>query len=156
SLVLDLSAENFDEEWKWMGSYATWRAAMFVFLYPENVLHPNLRKKSTPAFRDLVKKLRTNRRLTPEQACALAQEYASYYQDVAKLQLDATCQATALVRSGSKCAPGLLVSRTLVFIFGRGGLSNRAYWSTFDLDDQTGYAQSFWEEIPGIGRVQQV
>jgi hypothetical protein len=156
SLSLTLDAENFDDEWKWMGSYATWRAAMFVHMYPENVLHPTLRKKSTPVFQNLAKKLRTNRRLTPEQACALAQEYASYYEDVAKLALEATCQATVVIRSGSKCAPGLLSTKTLVFIFGRGGLSNRVYWSTFDPDDQTGYAQSFWEEIPGIVGVQQI
>ena len=39
-----LSADNFDEEWRWLGAYGTWRTAMFVFLYPENVLLPRLRK----------------------------------------------------------------------------------------------------------------
>ncbi len=151
-----LDPNQFDADWQWLGSYATWRAAMFVFLYPENMLHPSLRKKSTPAFQALVKKLSVNRHLTPEQACALAAEYASYYEDVAKLILDATCQATAVVQSGSKCVPGSLSIKMLVFIFGRGGLSNRAYWSTFDPDDQTGYAQSYWDEIPGIGRIRQV
>ncbi len=33
--------DAFDEEWKWMGSYASWRSAMFVFLYPENILQPD-------------------------------------------------------------------------------------------------------------------
>src|ERR1700730_1920926 len=31
---------DFDAKWKWLGSYATWRAAIFVFLYPENLLAP--------------------------------------------------------------------------------------------------------------------
>ena len=26
-----LDAEDFDEEWQWLGSYATWRAALFVW-----------------------------------------------------------------------------------------------------------------------------
>ena len=41
--TLALDAEDFDQEWQWIGSYATWRAAMFVFLYPENLLEPELR-----------------------------------------------------------------------------------------------------------------
>ncbi len=39
---LNLNAEDFEAEWKWIGSYATWRAAMFVQLYPENILMPEL------------------------------------------------------------------------------------------------------------------
>ena len=31
---LGLDAPQFDEEWKWLGTYATWRAAMLVWLYP--------------------------------------------------------------------------------------------------------------------------
>ena len=27
--------QNFDQEWRWLGSYANWRAAMFAFLYGE-------------------------------------------------------------------------------------------------------------------------
>lgn len=34
--------DKFDREWQWMGTYETWRAAMFVFLYPENLLQPHL------------------------------------------------------------------------------------------------------------------
>ena len=36
-------AENFTAEWTWLGSYATWRSAMFTYLYPENLLLPQLR-----------------------------------------------------------------------------------------------------------------
>ena len=34
---------DFDEEWRWMGAYATWHAAIRVFAYPENYLLPELR-----------------------------------------------------------------------------------------------------------------
>src|SRR5262249_26295769 len=39
--VIDIA--RFDLEWRWIGSYAMWRAAVFVFLYPENVAIPSLR-----------------------------------------------------------------------------------------------------------------
>ena len=34
---------DFDEEWRWMGAYATWHAAIRVFAYPESYLLPELR-----------------------------------------------------------------------------------------------------------------
>ena len=67
--------EHFDQELKWMGSQETWRAAMFAFLYPENLLIPSLREDSTQAFRDLVTNLRKKQGLTPEQARDEAKEY---------------------------------------------------------------------------------
>jgi hypothetical protein len=45
SFSVALPLEEFDAEWKWLGSYATWRTAMFVFLYPENLLDPSWREK---------------------------------------------------------------------------------------------------------------
>src|SRR5262249_51747037 len=41
--LADASYASYDAEWTWMGSYATWVAAMGVFLYPENLLQPLLR-----------------------------------------------------------------------------------------------------------------
>ena len=38
------NAEDFAEQWTWLGSYATWRTAMFTYLYPENLLIPELRR----------------------------------------------------------------------------------------------------------------
>lgn len=53
----NLAAENFDEEWRWLGAYGSWRSAMFVFLYPESLLLPRLRSEEdqSPEFRALVK-----------------------------------------------------------------------------------------------------
>ncbi|MFV2055919.1 MAG: LamG-like jellyroll fold domain-containing protein [Thiohalomonadales bacterium] len=69
--------DHFDVEWDWMGSYATWRGAMFVFGYPENYLLPNLRPKSlwTSGFRDLIKDLRSESRLTAKTARKFALAY---------------------------------------------------------------------------------
>ena len=69
------SQEEFDEELRWMGSYANWYSAMQVFLYPENLLLPTLRpvptlppsehtpsvmekETQTHAFRELIEDLR--------------------------------------------------------------------------------------------------
>lgn len=68
-------------EWQWMGSYASWQAAMRVFLWPENLLLPSLRRvaqppaqwgDSTQAFNEMVKRVRGYPRLTPDQARAEA------------------------------------------------------------------------------------
>ena len=76
--------EQFDQEYRWMGSYDTWRAAMFVFLYPENVLLPGLREDPTPgagekdptdAFTALISNLRSRPGLTPEGARTEAKAY---------------------------------------------------------------------------------
>jgi hypothetical protein len=73
----------FDEEWRWMGGYGVWNAAMRVFAYPENYLLPQLRPTSstipminqTAAFKQLMTALRNQSRLTAEQARGLAEDY---------------------------------------------------------------------------------
>jgi hypothetical protein len=50
---LALSTEEFDNEWQWLGSYGTWRSAMFLFLYPENLLDPSWREKLTQSTEEL-------------------------------------------------------------------------------------------------------
>ena len=78
---------DFDEAWMWMGSYSNWRAAMFVFLYPENVLLPSLRKNQTPAFQAVVEATRNNRRFGPKDACKVARDYRDYLVDLVDLDL---------------------------------------------------------------------
>ncbi len=79
--------DQFDEEWLWAGSYDSWRAAMLVFYYPENILLPSLREADdrTPQFKDLIQALRAKSRLTPETARALAQEYLDNIRGFGKL-----------------------------------------------------------------------
>lgn len=149
---LELEAEHFDEEWEWIGSYATWRAAMFVFLYPENILLPSLRRWQTPAFRTLVRDLRSNRRLSPEQARAAARAYSEYFEDVAKLKLEASCETRTRVhyKDGNTQQE---IDRCLFYMFGRGATTNTVYWSAYDAQDASGYAQTFWEAVPGLDKV---
>lgn len=72
---------DFDAEWEWMGTYASWLAAMRVFAYPENQLlptlyvGPDLDPPPTKAFAALIAALRKETRLTAETARAAARSY---------------------------------------------------------------------------------
>jgi hypothetical protein len=76
---------DFDEEWRWMGGYTTWNAAMRVFAYPESYLLPELRPASstaptlvtTAAYQELMKAMRDQTRLTADKARELAKNYLS-------------------------------------------------------------------------------
>ncbi|HEU4796610.1 MAG TPA: neuraminidase-like domain-containing protein, partial [Pyrinomonadaceae bacterium] len=67
----------FDEQWDSIGSYAGWRAAMLVFLYPENLLIPTLRPAThhTAQFRTFLKDLRAASPLTRDTASQLVAQY---------------------------------------------------------------------------------
>jgi hypothetical protein len=160
--TMALNADNFDEEWEWLGSYATWRAAVFVFLYPENILLPHLRRWQTPGFRQLVKELGDNRRLTPEAACRAAHNYAEYLQDVCNLQLQASVQARTVTYEGSCRTQAYKGDRYLVYLFARGPITNSVYVSYYDPQDKPDEpnepddAQSFWSRVPALENVLQI
>ena len=145
---LGVDADNFDEEWKWIGSYETWRAAMLVFLYPENILLPSLRRSQTPAFRKIVKDVRNNRRLTPEHACEAAHAYSDYLEDICTLKPEASCQIETKIHKGESCRERTATEYcSLFYVFARGGKTNTVYWSAINPEDETGYAQTFWKPI---------
>jgi hypothetical protein len=161
---LVLIDDDFDAKWTWVGSYATWRAAMFVFLFPENIAIPSLRSRYTPAFRALVNNLRSNTRLTPEQACQAASEYADYFHDVCTLTIGASCQAMTQIHAGEDClkhtVPG---KRMLAYFFAQGGATQNLYWSSYDPSAESvpsdpnnpqapadDYAQTYWTQLPKL------
>lgn len=75
------SERDFDREWVWIGNYRTWYAATRVIAYPENQLLPALYVADagldppTRQFRDLIETLRTESRLSPEDAGKCAADY---------------------------------------------------------------------------------
>jgi Tc toxin complex TcA C-terminal TcB-binding domain len=81
---------NFDADWVFWGSHETWQGAMRVFIYPESHLLPTLRPvtakghlpptprpvtEPTNAYKDLIEKLRSFVRITPDQAREAAKGY---------------------------------------------------------------------------------
>jgi hypothetical protein len=150
---IELHSANFDEEWKWLGSYASWRAAMMVFLYPENVLDPALRRTQTPGFAERVQALRDKTRLTPLDACQEAQKFAEYINDVAALRIEATCHARAPV-PGKGCPDHATVGTALyTFLFARSDRTGNVYMSTYRPGVSTGYNQSPWQPVPDLAGV---
>src|SRR6185312_13343624 len=147
---LKLDDDDFDETWEWIGSYATWRTAMFVFLYPENILIPSLRTRQTPAFRSLISSMRSNRLLNSTQAREAGDTYAKYVNDIATLKLEASCQTKTNMPSHTGKYHRLAYP---IHLFARGGISNAVYWSHYDPKDPSPYAQSFWEAVPGMVNV---
>ena len=57
---LRLNSLDFDEAWKWLGTFETWRSAVAVYLYPENFLDPALRRSSSHGFKVLCDELRSS------------------------------------------------------------------------------------------------
>jgi len=150
---LRLEADDFDDAWKWLGSYATWRAAMMVFLYPENVLLPSLRRWQTPVFSKLIEDVRDRPRLTPEQACQMATSYASYFHDVCNLTPEGAVFARTEVRTGDCRNNASEGDQFRVFLFARATEKGAIYFSWYDVKDETGYAQSPWEHVPNFDNV---
>lgn len=136
-----LHAPHFDEEWPWIGSYANWRAAMEIFVYPENALRPTLRRRQSPAFKAMVDDLRLRGRVTPEDAREAVQRYKDYFVDMCSLDMQACA-------SGSPLAPGKDGAVDYQYLVARSTRTKRFYWSYLkpshpDPNDSL----SFWEPI---------
>ncbi len=149
---LELYAPYFDEEWKWIGSYANWRAAVFVYLYPENIAQPSLRRRQTPVIRKLTQDLRANHRLTPAQARELATTYADYWRDVCSLEIKACARARTRVYSERNGRPWVSYADKL-HLFGISSVTGKTYWSTQDSYSEPGYRQSYWQELEALSAV---
>ncbi len=85
--TLTLEAEHIETEWQWMGSYGSWRSALFIFMYPENLLYPTLRSANEQSefFKGIVSQVQSNGTIALETTCALAEQYQFYYSDVSSL-----------------------------------------------------------------------
>lgn len=157
-IELELSSENFDEEWKWMGSYPYWRAAIFVFMYPENILFPALRAEGnqSPIFKKLASSINRNSRFSQDDACKMATEYAYYFHDICHLNMQASCQARVKI-SDKSCSFNNINEGSfldLFFMFSVNETSNKIYWSIYDCKESDSQefnslsiGQSYWEEL---------
>jgi hypothetical protein len=136
---LRLEAPQFDAEWKWIGSYASWRAAMFVHLWPENLLLPSLQNPQTPAYSALLTQF-NSRPATPEAAKAAAGRYARYLEDVCSLELACSTSAvTTIPGGGYSCKQ---------FLFARSAKSGTVYWSLAEPSSPAWNPQGYWYPVP--------
>lgn len=132
---LELVADHFRSEWEWMGSYGSWRSALFIFMYPENLLHPTLRpaaEQSEP-FRALTQSIRDAGSLTPEKARQIADTYQRYFDDLPTLEVAASCIAkVSMAPDGRYARAQDLIQKQYLFLFAtsRSGL---LYWCMHDL-----------------------
>src|SRR5262249_18368627 len=117
----DEALATFDDDWSWMGSYSTWRAAMFVFLYPENILLPTLRTDQTSAFRNYARELRSASPVTPTDVQSAVAEYGNYFLDVCALE-----QPWGITATIGPSATG----DVYLFLVARSTASDSAYWCT--------------------------
>ncbi len=85
---VSLDDPDFGDRWEWLGSYRTWKAAMGVYLYPENVLLPTLRPWQTKQFVDVVDDHRGSREFTQEDAAEVFDDYLDHLADLDDVRLD--------------------------------------------------------------------
>jgi hypothetical protein len=146
-----LIAPKFEAEWKWIGSYATWRSAMFVFLFPDNLLYPPLKREQSPAFRKLAEDLRGNPRITPETACQAAHEYSKYWEEVCNLELEVTCNALTIVAKGNCDTQFISAEKYLHYTFAKNISSSKIYYTVGQSRRLDADGQGFWSQIDGYG-----
>jgi hypothetical protein len=153
-LDFQISDTRFEQEWKWLGTYPAWRAAMGLQLYPENMLRPGLRRWQTPLFADIVSEVQSQN-LSSNGLHRQVAKYQTYFRDVTSLELQAACWAKVdqeLSANDPRLFPRLPRDTPLLFLFAQGGSSTtgyRLYWSAYNPDEQDPTkAQTFWQEIP--------
>jgi Tc toxin complex TcA C-terminal TcB-binding domain len=140
-----LSLETYDKARRVIGSYTSWRAAMFVFLYPENLLQPSLRKWQTPGFQTLVNDIKSDGNISINTIYKGLKTYVQYFQDVINMDIQATCVLRTRV-SENYGESDSLNYRDLFYMFGinGGGSRDRIYWSAYDSKNGSSQAQTPW------------
>src|SRR5262249_20813986 len=149
----ETAIEEFDEAHKWLGSYATWRAAMFVRLFPENILMPSLKRHKTPAFSILADDLRGLNRIVPSRFISAIHTYYRYFNDVCDLDL-ATLKCFDAVSNVFEESESINLyasesARPVTFLFAMTSRTRTLYWSVLDPSFPE-YGQTYWRQLTGF------
>ena len=113
---IQVTHQDFDNRWKVMGSYATWRAATFVYLYPENLLIPSIKPVQSDVFSGISDQLTQNNGITVNDAMNYVSQYTSYFEDICNLSLVDSTRITVADNSQHN------------FIFAVSGVSDKLYY----------------------------
>jgi hypothetical protein len=147
---MKLNVDSFDSVWQWMGSYGNWRASMFVYLYPENILLPSLKNNKTSGFRNVIKNTQNNRFFNPVSACETTEEYRKYLEDVSNLELKYSAQTNVVAQKVEKCAGLAETVENLTFVFATSKTSSKPYFMTVKTADNETSQKSYWAPVPNI------
>lgn len=147
-----LTAPNFDKEWEWLGAYATWRSAVFTYIYPENLLYPTLKRRQSPAFIELAETIQNANRFTPFNACQAAKKYQGYFEDIQNLKPICTANAKAFIfrKDPQDCCGDLnnSMEEYMTYYFAQSTLNGKAYYSEKRFYSASPDEHDFWKEIP--------
>jgi len=140
-------ANSFEEDWTWIGSYPAWRAAMFVFLYPQNYLDPRINSRQSWRFQKMV-----NEQLlppvTPEKACNAAKFYSDYLNDIMNLDVQSSCLITTKINRTEKCSSPT-EDALLMHAFALAKPSGKIYYCNYPPNASSDTLAS-WKSIPSL------
>lgn len=145
-----LEAEHFDSEWQWLGSYGSWRSALFIFMYPENLLYPTLRAKTeqSEVFQSIVRSAQAASPTTKEQIIDFAQKYHDYFSDINNLEIQAACTTRIARVTGTDLYQQNPQEEDLIFSFAIAKSRNTAYWCVRKKKFLNDDSQTMWKQIP--------
>lgn len=147
-----LEADRFDQVWEWLGTYPKWKAAVGVYIYPENAVLPTMRERRTPGFRELEGKVQTDGigQLTADLASEAAERYTQYMEDVLTLSPGAGC----LVEVDAPKAGETILG----YAFAQGDASETVYYRAFDpttdRESPPGNRDGLWKPVPTLSEVE--
>jgi len=156
-VTLEIDDDHFDERWHWLGTYARWKAAMGVYLYPQNVLMPTLRRHKSSVLESLMSGSGGSDSLSPAGATAAMDEYRQYFEDVSGLIPEAGCMLPAdpVQVDEQRESP-------YAFALARAKGTDRFYYNVVDVEADTtslpAHSPRLWTDlsIDGIGSVEDV
>jgi hypothetical protein len=155
-LTLPTAGSDFEQDWQWLSSYERWRALMFLYLYPQNVLLPALKPGQSSQFRLTVQGLRQGTGLSPAGARQYMDDYQAFMNDLSTLEVQAAVQvqltAAATATAGFTTAPGAEVSVQVAVSGGHVAYANLHYLAVAEAS-QNSYS---WTRLPGTDSVERV
>ena len=139
---LELDAPYFDQEWKWLGSYESWRSAMQAFLYPENALRGAWRRRMSAGFQSVLEKLRAEGYVNPETAHKAVNAYTDYFSDICSLSPVGRWYTNTLLGDSQRNLLAISQARH------SGCLYYSAWKETFTPSNEVG-THVMWTPLPG-------
>ena len=152
-LTLD-AIEDYELEWPVLGSYATWRAFMLAYLYPENLLNVTPPNRQSHGYLSLTSKLRNA--IAPEQACEYSKAYFEYFRDVCNLDIEAVCQVEMVQTSTVACEPTSLNLVQRTHLFARSRETGNVYWAQLDPTAGAEDTMTTWTPLGELGPVDKI